>query len=77
MLATLWVASGYLLLNLQGFQSLIKCQQKQGELVGKAAGRKSGRTIFGSMSAEPITQQQLKLKTAAIGLFGNDVANPY
>jgi hypothetical protein len=52
-------------------------QQQRNRLADRVmgGGRRSGKTIFSSMSAEP--HPTLLPAKHAIGLFGNDIANPY
>ena len=64
------------LLLVQGIQNLRQHQQQQQRLASKAGvhGRRSGKSIFSSMSAEPVHNLQ---PTSAARLFGTDIANPY
>jgi len=62
--------------SLQGAE-LIRNQQQRHRLAGKVVGggRRSGKTIFSSMSTEP--HPTLLPAKHAIGLFGNAITNPY
>lgn len=58
---------------MQGLEAMKQHQQQR--LPGKSkAGRKSGKSIFSNMSAEPV---QVQNTSAALGVFGSDIAHPY